>query len=69
MPVDPHELAVRPGSARSVSGKNAGQRANLRLPRHYPVEAVCRLCGRPVRREKMAPAVYDWTHLDRKPGG
>lgn len=69
MPADPHELAVRPGSARSVSGRNAGQRANLRLPRHYPVEAVCRVCGGPVRRETMTPAVYDWIHLARKEPG
>jgi hypothetical protein len=66
---DPHELLIEPDSAYSVgTGANTGQRANLRLPWHYPVEAVCVICGYVVRREKLDPACPDWMHLDRLPG-
>lgn len=65
---DPHELLIVPGSAYSVTGRNTGLQANLRLPWHYPVEALCRICKGVVRREKPDPACPDWMHLDRKAG-
>lgn len=68
MPADPHELLIVADSAYSVTGRNANLPANLRLPWHYPVEAVCKVCGLVVRREKLDPASPDWMHLDRKPG-
>lgn len=65
---DPHELLIEPGTAYSVTGRNTGLPANLRFPWHYPVEAVCVMCGYVVRREKLDPACPDWLHLDRRPG-
>lgn len=66
--LDPHELLIRPGTAYSMAGRNTGLRANLRLPWHYPVEAVCLMCGYVVRREALDPECPDWVHLDRMPG-
>ena len=65
---DPHELLIVPGSAYTMAGRNTGQPANLLNAFHYPVEALCRICGLPVRREKPDPACQDWMHLDRKAG-
>jgi hypothetical protein len=64
-----HEILIVPDSAYSVGPRpNTGRRANLRNPKHYPVEAECSVCGLMVRREKPAPDQLDWMHLDRKPG-
>jgi hypothetical protein len=60
-------LIVR-GSAYSVKGRNTGLEANLRNPEHYPVEALCRGCRRPVRREKPDPGRLDWEHIGRQAG-
>jgi hypothetical protein len=69
MTPDPHEMLIVRESAYSVgTGRNTGKLANLRLPWHYPVEAVCSICGLVVRREKPDPACQDWMHLDRYPG-
>lgn len=57
---DPHELLIEPGSAYTVgTGANTGQLANLRLPWHYPVEAVCVICGYVVRRLGQRVAAGD----------
>jgi hypothetical protein len=68
VPVDPHELLIKPGSAYSLIGRNTGLRANLRLPWHYPVTAICVICGEVVRREKPQPGRFDWVHTGRRPG-
>lgn len=68
MAPDVAEVAIVPGSAYSVKGRNANLPANLRLPWHYPVEAICATCKQVVRREKPAPGVTDWPHTGRMPG-
>jgi hypothetical protein len=61
----PGEMLIVDGSARSVGGPNVGNRALLHLERHYPVEAVCSICGDVVRREKPERDVLDWPHTGR----
>lgn len=68
MPTDPAEVLIVAGSAYSVKGRNTGLQANLRNPDHYPVEALCRGCGRVVRRETPEPWRLDWSHTGRKAG-
>lgn len=68
MPADPAEVLIVPDSAYSMEGPNTGQQANLRKLEHYPVEALCRGCGRVVRREKPQPERLDWPHTGRKAG-
>jgi hypothetical protein len=53
---------VRAASARSTYGRNAGRVADLCNPAHYPVTAVCSVCGLKVRRQKIAPGELDWMH-------
>jgi hypothetical protein len=67
-PGAPHEALVADGSAYSMAGPNTGLPADLRKPRHYPVEGLCAICHEVVRREKMAPEQLDWLHTGRKPG-
>ena len=57
-----HEVMVRAASARSTYGRNAGRVADLCNPAHYPVTAVCSVCGLKVRRQKIAPGELDWMH-------
>jgi hypothetical protein len=68
METEPHKVLIAGGEAYSLSGRNAGLAANLRFPWHYPVWAVCSVCGLVVRREKMAPEQLDWMHMDPEPG-
>jgi hypothetical protein len=65
---DPHEMLIVPGSAYSMEGHNTNLPANLRLPWHYPVEALCSVCGEVVRREEPQPGRLDWPHTGRKAG-
>lgn len=67
-PGGPHEILIVRGSAYSVSGRNTGLPADLAKPWHYPVRAVCGICGLVVSREEMAVERQDWVHADRKPG-
>jgi len=65
-----HEALIVKDSAYTASGarQNTGLPANLANRLHYPVEAICSVCGEVVRREKPAPGRLDWAHTGRKPG-
>ena len=54
-----HAITPVPGSARQLDG----QPASLLNPAHYPVEALCIECGRPIRVERYYLA--DWRHIER----
>lgn len=64
----PHAVLVVKDSAYSVKGPNDGRPAILGWPSHYPMEAICSVCGQVVRREKMDPGNLDWVHTGRMPG-
>ena len=53
-----HEIVPEPGSARRVRD---GQPADLTRPSDYPVKAVCKTCGRPIRTERWLLA--EWRHV------
>jgi hypothetical protein len=54
-----HDITPVAGSARRVRD---GEPADLTRPAHYPVEAVCMVCGQPVRCERWLLSA--WYHLD-----
>ena len=56
-----HEIIPEPGTARRVRD---GQPADLRNPTDYPVTAVCKTCGRPIRAERWLLAA--WYHTDSR---
>lgn len=62
----PHETLIVPGSAYMERIPN--REANLRRPEHYPVTAICQVCGGVVRREAMDPGALDWAHTGRQAG-
>jgi hypothetical protein len=64
----PHTALIVEDSAYTVEGPNTGRPANLGWPGHYPMEAVCAVCGLVVRREKIDPGQLDWTHTGRAAG-
>ena len=53
-----HEIIPEPGTARRVRD---GEPASLLSPYDYPVEGVCKVCGQPVRVERIYLA--DWHHI------
>lgn len=55
-----HEIIPEPGSARRVRD---GQPASLTRPSDYPVTAVCKTCGRPIRTERYY--FSEWVHINR----
>jgi hypothetical protein len=55
-----HEIIPEPGTARRVRD---GEPADLTVPTHYPVEAVCQVCGQPIRIQRYY--FSEWTHIDR----
>jgi hypothetical protein len=60
--VSNHAITPLLGSARRLGGAHA----NLLDSRHYPVEALCLECGRPVRCERyIAIGDDDWIHIER----
>lgn len=61
------EVLIVPGSARSGSRVNRRRAPDLGNPAHYPVTAVCAVCGCPVRREEMAEDEMDWLHVEPHP--
>lgn len=58
-------IAPVPGSAYFVGPDWAGRPADLGNDLHYPVEALCRRCGRRIVRDAARGA---WGHEDREPG-
>ena len=60
---DDHEIIPGPGSARRVRD---GQPAGLTRVTDYPVEAICLVCGQPIRCERWLLA--EWRHLGPGPG-
>jgi hypothetical protein len=54
-----HDPAPLPGSCRQLDGSEP----DLSRPSHYPVEAVCLICGQPVRCERWFRA--PWRHVER----
>lgn len=63
-----HEVAIVPGSAYSVTGRNSGRPANLLLPWDYPAEALCTACGQTVSCKELTGGRPDWKHAGRKAG-
>jgi len=53
-----HEIVPKPGSARRVRDSEP---ADLTHVSDYPVEAVCLICGRPIRCERWLLA--GWRHI------
>ena len=53
-----HDITPRPGTARRVRD---GEPADLRNSAHYPAEAVCMICGQPIRTERWLLA--EWRHI------
>jgi len=53
-----HEIIPKPGTARSV---RSGEPADLKNPLDYPVQAVCLVCGQPIRTERWLLA--EWRHI------
>ena len=58
-----HTAEPEPGSFRAVTGD--GDDADLFNLDHYPVHAVCRACGEPIRAEAFLRA---FRHQDLPPG-
>ena len=54
-----HEITPVAGSARQLDGTPA----DLSRPMDYPVEAVCLVCGQPIRCERYF--LSEWVHLER----
>jgi hypothetical protein len=54
-----HDITPKPGSVRSA---RSGEPADLKNPLHYPIEAVCIVCGQPVRNERYYLA--EWRHIE-----
>jgi hypothetical protein len=57
-----HDITPKPGSARRVRD---GEPADLTKPSHYPVEAICIVCGQPIRTERWLLA--GWRHIAPEP--
>jgi hypothetical protein len=57
-----HRITPKRGSARRVRD---GRPADLRNPAHYPVTAVCLVCGQPIRCERWLRA--EWRHIEKEP--
>ena len=57
-----HEIVPEPGSALRVRD---GEPADLTRPSDYPVKAVCKTCGRPIRTERWLLA--EWGHVAPEP--
>jgi hypothetical protein len=57
-----HEITPKPGTARRVRD---GEAANLLRPSDYPVTAICKTCGRPIRTERWLLA--EWGHIAPEP--
>jgi hypothetical protein len=55
---DDHDPLPEPGTFRRVCD---GEPASLLSPYDYPVEGVCKVCGQPVRVERIYLA--DWHHI------
>ena len=53
-----HEITPKPGTPRRVRD---GEPASLLNPADYPVEAVCIVCGEPIRTERWLLA--EWRHI------
>ena len=58
-----HDITPAIGSARRVRD---GKPADLTRPTHYPVTAVCMICGQSVRCERWLLA--EWRHTGPEPG-
>lgn len=54
-----HAITPTAGTIRQLDGAPA----DLMQPRQYPVEALCTVCFRPVRLERMFLA--EWAHVER----
>ena len=54
-----HAITPVKGSARQLDGTPA----DLTSPLDYPAEAVCLVCGQPVRIERYF--LGDWVHIER----
>ena len=57
-----HEITPKPGTARRVRD---GEPASLLNPADYPVEAICIVCGQPIRTERYYLA--EWRHIAPEP--
>jgi hypothetical protein len=55
-----HQITPLTGSARRVRD---GELADLLNPHDYPAEAVCLVCGQPVRIERYF--LGEWRHITR----
>ena len=55
-----HDITPVASSARRVRD---GGLADLRDPRDYPAEAVCLVCGQPIRIEWIY--LSEWRHIER----
>lgn len=53
-----HEITPARGSARQLDGTPA----DLTRPSHYPVEALCLVCGQPIRCERWF--LSGWEHIE-----
>jgi hypothetical protein len=57
-----HEITPKPGTARRVRD---GEPASLLNPADYPAEAICIVCGQPIRTERWLLA--EWRHIAPEP--
>jgi hypothetical protein len=57
-----HEIVPEPASARRVRD---GEPADLNNPLHYPVTAICLVCGQPIRTERWL--LSEWRHVAPEP--
>ena len=55
---DDHEIIPDPGTARRVRD---GELADLLRPSDYPVTAICKPCGQPIRNERWL--LSEWRHI------
>ena len=54
-----HDITPVKGSARKLDSTPA----DLTKPLDYPVEAICLVCGRPIREERWF--LGEWRHIER----
>ena len=55
---DSHRITPLAGSARRVRD---GELADLLRPSDYPVTAICKACGQPIRTERWL--LSEWRHI------
>jgi hypothetical protein len=55
---DGHEIVPERGSSCRERDREP---ADLRNPAHYPITAVCKVCGQPIRCERWLRA--EWRHI------